>query len=133
MFRMLSSRGLKAVVLLIGTLTVSLGMYEAFQIDNAEATHSSWTCIFKEHKSAGTVTYSATETIATGTSTTNCPECSGQPAKKHQTEQKQVYIITAEVWRHKSISGNTWSSCHNHELSKALSGSPFWVTIHCGG
>lgn len=130
---MLTSRSLKARALLIGTLTVSLGMYAAFQIDDAEATHSSWLCIFRQHSSSGTTTYPATETIATGTSNTNCPECSGQPAKKHDTEQRQTYIITAEVWRHKSISGNTWSSCHNHELSKAFSGSPFWVTIRCGG
>ena len=133
MFTMLTLRSFKVILFIIGILAGGFGMIAAFQVDEAEATHSSWTCIFKEHSSSGTTTYPATETIATGTSTTNCPECSGQPAKKHQTEQRQTYIITAEVWRHKSISGNTWSSCHNHELSKALSGSPFWVTIRCGG
>ena len=132
---MFATKGrLIATICIVGFLVAGLGMYGAFHPKKAEATHSSWTCIFKTHKSSGQRSYYSTQaTGRKGTKTTNCSECSGQPAKKHKTKQVQPYSIVDEPFKHKPISGGSWSSCHTHQISKNPAGSSYWVTLPCGG
>ena len=130
---MLTRRSFKTTLCIVAALAIGLGLIAAFQVDDAAATHSSWLCIFRQHSSAGTTTYTSTETVRTVKTKMNCANCTGQAAKNHERKEKQTYSIVAEIWRHKAISGSTWSSCHNHELSKTPVGSSWWVTVLCGG
>lgn len=132
MFTMLTSRSLKVMVLIVGFLVAGLGLYVAFQVQDAEATHSSLTCLIKQHRPAGTTySYSNTPTGNTRTKNMNCSDCRGQPKKSHTQHEVLSTTYTHDHHEHKYIWESTWSYCHAHVW--ASSWSYIWVTQHCGG
>ena len=77
---MLTGRSFKTTLCIVGALGSWFGIDSRFfQVDDAEATHSSWTCIFKQHRYAGSGTGTGTKpTGSTGTAYTTLRElCRG--------------------------------------------------------
>ena len=131
MFMILNSRRLKAMVLIAGVLVVSLGLIVTFQPEEAEATHSSISCLVKEHNilSSSTTVTGSSYTGKTRTKNTYCFLCYGCPnPRTHTQKQKIIYFDYAIDYEHRYPFGS-WSFCHTHSGS---SSREQWVTVSCG-
>ena len=131
MFTMLTLRSFKVTLFIVGVLAGGFGMIAAFQVDDAAATHSSLSCLIKEHRPAGTTySYSDTLTGSTRTVNTNCSNCPGQPKKNHTQVEVKTTTYTHNHHEHKYIWESTWSYCHAHVSS---SWHYWWLTVLCAG
>lgn len=131
MFMVLNSRRLKAMVLIAGVLVVSLGLIITFQPEEAEATHSSISCLVKEHNilSSSTTVTGSSYTGKTRTKNTYCFFCYGCPnPRTHTQKQKIIYFNYVIDYEHRYPFGS-WSFCHTHSGS---SSREQWVTVSCG-
>lgn len=131
MSMMLKSRSLKVTLFIVGVLVVSLGLIVAFQSREAEATHSSISCLIKQHdvlSSSITVTGSSS-TGKKRTKSTYCSTCYGCPnPRTHTQKQKIIYFDYVIDYEHRYPFGS-WSFCHTHSGS---SSREQWVTVSCG-
>ena len=116
---MFATKGrLKVAVVVVGVLAVvSLGMYEAFRPQQAEA-HCSTTG--RVHDYYDWDTGSTQTTLSSWTETTNCPRCPGYPASTH--EKKEVEHKNSGVWiyKHRWFWNSNWINCHSHAYSTSF-------------
>ena len=112
---MFATKGrLKVSLLFVGVLAVGVGMYAAFQIDNADA-HVPDSCSQYTHKPAGTVMAYDSEYYRSQeawSSTIRCPACDG-PTYVTWVDYK-VYAVLISRTQHRA---NRWEYCHGHGLT----------------
>ena len=125
------SRSLKATLPIVGFLVVSLGLIVAFQPEEAEATHSSISCLIKKHRVLGRPSITVTGSSYTGKTRnkdTTCSDCYGLPPRRHKQRQKIIYFDYKIDYEHASWGSSSWSFCHTHSGS---SSKEQWVTVRC--
>lgn len=131
---MLATRSLKITLFVVGFLVVGLGLYAAFQVQEAEATHSSISCLVKEHNILSSSSITVTGSSYTGKTRIKkkikCGDCYGTPwpPADHVQNQKIIYFDYVIDYEHRYPFG-AWSFCHTHSGS---SSREQWVTVRCG-
>ena len=139
MFMILNSRRLNAMVLIAGVLVVGLGLYIAFQPEEAEATHSSLLCLFRLHRVSGT-SHFATTMGSTGRTfpihgvTCSRPGCKTRKTHTYKEYKQKNYTFTD--YEHASVYSTStppylalsWSYCHMHT---STSYSTYWKIERC--
>ena len=121
---MFATKGrLKVALLVVGFLIVELGMYGAFQIQEANA--HSFSCFFHSHSTSTSI--STISITKTGKERRKYLKChSACPGSSHkQIEYKHDYLKTT---RYRRSSG---AICHKHGPDREQ--SKFWYTVECGG
>ena len=115
-----------ATICLVGFLVAGLGMYAVFQSKPAEA-HCSTTGRIHDYYDWNTGN-TITPTGETGTLTTNCSRCTGQPASNHA--EVEMYHASNGVWiyKHRWFYSSNWTHCHSHSYS---TGYLLWHTVQC--
>ncbi len=130
---MFATKGqLKVSLLVVGILVVGLGMYAALQHEEAEAIHSSISCLAKEHDilpSSSTTVTGSSYTGQTRRTSTYCFSCYACPKpRSHKQKRKIIYFDYRIDYDHRYPFGS-WSFCHTHFGS---SSREQWVTETCG-
>lgn len=109
----------------------TVNFVDNFQSGEAEAPHSSISCLIKQHdvlSSSITVTGSSS-TGKKRTKSTYCSTCYGCPnPRTHTQKQKIIYFDYVIDYEHRYPFGS-WSFCHTHSGS---SSRLQWVTVSCG-
>ena len=135
-------RLLKAMLLVVGVLAVGLGLYAAFQIQEADA-HNPFICTIldaSQHKPYPGNPYHSTTTtnLSQRSISGTCGVCRGSATLtswrqriKVKTERKYKHLVTANPNQY------FWSYCHSHSSTKvSYQWSPPTTTCHnssCGG
>ena len=132
MFMMLKSRSLKAMVLIAGILVVGLGMYSAFQAQDAAANNSSWSCLImydRIYLSSSFLIGSKYTGKTRIKSAINCSDCRGVAGGRRHTQRQKISSYTySHHWEHRWPLSSTWSYCHIHT---GTSSRTDWVTVRC--
>lgn len=131
---MFATKGwLKTTLLIVGFLVVGFLMYEAFQVQEVEASHTkSWNCIVGGGHLPGALAlgYVYVPTGNTSVGYTNCgSSCLGSPKKWHTYEEVQEH--KQETWYYHHVFGGGY--CHSHTYRTPTSTSPFYRLVPCGG
>ena len=116
---------LKVSLLVVGVLVVGLGIYGAFQVQEATANNSSSSCLIKIDKISATVLTAVHYDGYTGnerwSSPTTCYVCAGfyPPAKHREAEYKKDYNYY-DVWKHRWPWSTSYDHCHTHYYSNVV-------------
>ena len=113
---LVTKRQVKVMLLIIGLLAVGLGNYAVFQFQEAEADHSSISCVVKIDRifHRARVILSMGFTGGEGSSFTTCVECSGGQPKMHKTKEYEMEIDCEDHYKHRWPWSSSWSDCHIH-------------------
>ncbi len=119
------NRRLTAMLLVIGFLVASWGMYEAFQASQADAHTPAGSCWLKTHVKR--TPYTKSESVFMGHIgwIVTCQLCGSWALE--QWDRMQFYTVKYQDTYHKitDASGTYWAFCHTHELSRTATGR-FW-------
>ena len=117
---------LKVAVVVVGVLAVvSLGMYEAFRPQQAEANCST---TGRVHDYYDWDTGSTETTLSSWTETKNCSRCSGYPASTHTVKEVEHASTGVDIWKHRWFWSSNWNHCHSHRYSVSYVSN---YTVHC--
>lgn len=125
---MLSLRHLKAMVLIVGLLTIGLGLYVGFQSKEVKADCSRSLTVHR----ISAITHDLTDDGYTGnerwSQPTTCYVCAGfyPPSVHREAEYEWEYTITNQ-WKHRYWWGS-WDYCHTHTLSYT---DTDWLVVPC--
>ncbi len=116
---------------IVGVLVVSLGMFAAFQIQDAAADHSSLSCLVKIDKIYLTVAYIRSDgpTGKTRMKNTTCLNCITSIEHAHMQREYEMVIDAEYHYKHRYLGSSSWSYCHAH--CKTLYPKR-WATVLCG-
>ena len=122
---------LKVALLVVGVLVVGLGLYARFQIQEAEATHSSWSCVFKTHDIVSHMKHS-TFNHYTGlqrTKLTTCSNCEPCYPSSYHTQYEAVFDYTeSTTYKHRYLWETYFDHCHTHSDTGTEN---IWLTAIC--
>ena len=129
---MFSTKGrLKVTLFVVGFLVVGLGMYMGVQVQDAEATHSSFSCIFKVHKVVSRIKHSSFNHYTGGsrTKSTTCSNCAPCYPSSNHTQLEAVFDYTKHTtYKHRQLWHTYYSPCHTHTDTGT---EKRWLTVVC--
>lgn len=114
---MFATKGrLKLTLLVVGVLAVGLGLYGVFHPKEAEADHSSLSCVVKIDK---VISFTRTPTSMSYTGeedweVTNCSRCRDCDAGLHRVVWVRVEYTEATTYKHRWPLSTNWNHCHVH-------------------
>lgn len=121
-----AKRQLIATLLIVGFLVASLGLYEAFHPQQAEANCSTFGRIHDYYD--WNTGKTKTPTGNRETWKTNCPRCPNYPASDHTAIEYDHANNGVFIWKHRWFGSSNWDHCHSHRYSTSY---PLWDLVHC--
>ncbi len=121
-----AKRRLIATICIVGFLVTSLGMYEAFRPQQAEASCSTTGRVhdYYDWNTGNT----QTPTGNTATLTTNCSRCQNYPASTHTEIEVEHASNGVFIYKHRWFWSSNWTHCHSHTYSISYT---LWHTVLC--
>ena len=129
---MLATKGwMKVTLLVVGVLVVGLGMYVGVQVQDAEATHSSFSCNFKVHDVVSRIKNSTFSHYTGGAriKLTTCSQCAPcYPSSAHEQLEATFDYELHTTYKHRWPLSTSWDHCHTHTDTGT---EERWLTVLC--
>ena len=129
---MFATKGrLKVSLLFVGVLAVGVGMYVGIQVQDVEATHSSFSCVFKVHAVVSNIKHLSLKHYTGGsrTKSTTCSNCSPCYPNSNHTQLEAVFDYTEHTtYKHRYLWEPYYAHCHTHTDTGT---ETRWVTVLC--
>ena len=122
---------LKVTLLVVGILVVGIGMYAGVQVQDVEATHSSFSCFFKLHAVVSNIKHSSLSHYTGGsrTKSTTCSNCSPCYSNSNHTQLEAVFDYTEHTtYKHRYLWDTFYDHCHTHTDTGT---EKRWLTVLC--